>query len=342
MRVLVTGGAGYFGEIVVRRLLERGDQVRVLDIADNAELGPDVELIRGDVRDPETVRRALKHVDIVHHDVAQVPLAKNKREFWTVNVKGTRVVLEAAKQANVQKVVLVSSSAIYGVPKKNPVDRRTPPSPGEAYGHAKLVGERLAARAAAQGLDVTIVRPRTILGHGRLGIFQILFEWVRRSRPVYLLGSGHNRYQFVHADDLAAVCLLADQKKGPAVYLAGAERFGTLRELLEGLVSHAGSDSPVRSLPFGPTQLAMQATGALGVSPLGAYHALMYGRELFFDVSDTRRELGWEPRWSNAEMIADSYDYYVAHREEILARSGASHHRSPVKLGVLALLEKLP
>ncbi|MCA9599025.1 MAG: hypothetical protein KC776_37200, partial [Myxococcales bacterium] len=100
--------------------------------------------------------------------------------------------------------------------------------------------------------------------------------------------------------------------------------------------------SPVRSLPFGPTQLAMQATGALGVSPLGAYHALMYGRELFFDVSDTRRELGWEPRWSNAEMIADSYDYYVAHREEILARSGASHHRSPVKLGVLALLEKLP
>ena len=72
MRVLVTGGAGYFGEIVVRRLLERGDQVRVLDIADNAELGPDVELIRGDVRDPETVRRALKHVDIVHHDVAQV------------------------------------------------------------------------------------------------------------------------------------------------------------------------------------------------------------------------------------------------------------------------------
>ena len=207
---------------------------------------------------------------------------------------------------------------------------------------AEEMARSFAARAAAEGLDVTIVRPRTILGHGRLGIFQILFEWVRRSRPVYLLGSGHNRYQFVHADDLAAVCLLADQKKGPAVYLAGAERFGTLRELLEGLVSHAGSESPVRSLPFGPTQLAMQATGALGVSPLGAYHALMYGRELFFDVSDTRRELGWEPRWSNAEMIADSYDYYVAHREEILARSGASHHRSPVKLGVLALLEKLP
>jgi nucleoside-diphosphate-sugar epimerase len=342
MRVLVTGGAGYFGEIVVSRLLARGDQVRVLDIADNAELGPDVEVLRGDVRDPSTVRSALQGVDVVHHDVAQVPLAKNRHEFWSVNVEGTRVVLDAARAGGVRKVVLVSSSAIYGVPDDNPVDRRTPPRPGEAYGRAKLAGERLAADAAADGLDVTVIRPRTILGHGRLGIFQILFEWVRRSRPVYLLGSGHNRYQFVHADDLADACLLADQRSGPAIYLVGAERFGTLRQLLEGLVAHAGSESRVRALPFGPTQLAMKATGALGVSPLGAYHALMYGRELFFDVSDTRRELGWEPRWSNAEMIADSYDYYVAHREEILARSGASHHRSPVKLGVLALLERLP
>ena len=181
-----------------------------------------------------------------------------------------------------------------------------------------------------------------ILRHGRLGIFQILFEWVRKSRPVYLLGSGHNRYQFVHADDLAAACLLADGRKENDVLLCGTDRFGTMRELLEGLVAHAGSHSSVRSLPFKPTVVAMKVTSKLGVSPLGDYHSLMYGREMFFDITSTSEAIGWKPQYSNAEMIADSYDWYVAHREEVLRRHGASHHRSPVKLGVLKLLERLP
>ncbi|MBE7482045.1 MAG: NAD-dependent epimerase/dehydratase family protein [Polyangiaceae bacterium] len=342
MRTLVTGGSGYFGEVVVQRLLERGDSVRVFDLVDNEDRPAHVELVRGDVRDRDAVRRALEGVEVVHHNVAQVPLAKNRHEFWSVNVDGTRLVLDEALRAGVRKVVLVSSSAVYGVPDQNPVTLATPPRPREAYGAAKLEGETYAKTVIDKGLSVSIVRPRTILGHGRLGIFQILFEWVRRSRPVYLLGQGHNRYQFVHADDLAAACLLADQRKQSDVLLCGTDRFGTMRELLEGLVAHAGSRSPVRSLPFRPTVVAMKVTSKLGVSPLGDYHSLMYGREMYFDIQSTQDALGWKPKFSNAEMIADSYDWYVAHREEVLTREGASHHRSPVKLGVLKLLERLP
>ena len=206
----------------------------------------------------------------------------------------------------------------------------------------KLEGERVAQRYIARGLDVSIVRPRTVLGHGRLGIFQILFEWVRRGRPVYTLGDGRNRYQFVHADDLVDVCLRADKIPGSSVFLAGADRFGTMHDLLVGLIRHARTTSSVRALPFGPTQLAMGITSKLGLSPLGDYHTLMYGREMFFDVSETKQVLGWTPKYSNSEMIAESYDWYVAHREEVLARRDASHHRSPVRLGVLKLLELLP
>src|SRR5688572_2553942 len=342
MTTLVTGGSGYFGEVVVRRLLERGDRVRVFDLVDNEDRPKDVEFVRGDVRDRDAVRRALAGVKVVHHNVAQVPLAKDRDKFWSVNVDGAKNVLEEALAAGARKVVLVSSSAIYGVPESNPVTAATKPEPREEYGRAKLAGERLAAASIARGLSVSIVRPRTILGHGRLGIFQILFEWVRRGRPIYMLGHGNNRYQFVHADDLAEVCLRAAERPGPATFLAGTDRFGTMRELLEGLVRHAGTKSPVRALPFRPTQLLMAATSKLGLSPLGDYHTLMYGREMFFDIEETRRALDWKPRWSNAEMIADSYDWYVAHREEVLARTDASHHRSPVKLGVLKLLEFLP
>lgn len=342
MRTLVTGGSGYLGETVVRKLCERGDTVRVLDLVDNEDRPGDVEMIRGDICDPVAVQRAVQGMQIVHHDVAQVPLAKDKEKFWSVNVEGTRILLDAALRAGVEKVLLVSSSAIYGVPPRNPVDASVAPHPREAYGRAKLEGERVAEEYVKKGLDVSIVRPRTVLGHGRLGIFQILFEWVRRGRPIYTLGDGHNRYQFVHADDLASVCLRADRLPGSHVFLAGTDRFGTMRQLLDGLVAHAGTRSPIRALPFGPTQLAMAVTSKLGLSPLGDYHTLMYGREMFFDVTETKQLLGWEPRYSNAEMIAESYDWYVAHREEVLARKDASHHRSPVKLGVLKLLELLP
>jgi nucleoside-diphosphate-sugar epimerase len=341
-RVLVTGGSGYLGETVVAKLRQRGDTVRVLDLVDNESRATDVEFVRGDIRDEKAVRAAVEGVDIVHHDVAQVPLAKDREQFWSVNVEGARILLSAALDAGVKKVVLVSSSAIYGVPPTNPVDLQVTPRPQEAYGTAKLAAETVAKEFIERGLDIAIVRPRTVLGHGRLGIFQILFEWVRRGRPIYTLGAGDNQYQFVHADDLVEVCLRADQTPGSRVFLAGTDRFGTMRELLEGLVRHAGTKSPIRALPFKVTQLAMAATSKLGISPLGDYHTLMYGREMYFDVEDTKRTLDWTPRHSNAEMIAESYDWYVRHRDEVLARRNASHHRSPVKLGVLKLLELLP
>jgi nucleoside-diphosphate-sugar epimerase len=294
------------------------------------------------VRDAAVVHRAVQDVEVVHHAVAQVPLAKDRQAFWSVNVEGTRLTLQAALDARVRKVVLVSSSAVYGVPERNPVDSRTRPRPREAYGSAKLAAEGIARQMIGRGLDVSIVRPRTVLGHGRLGIFQILFEWVRRGRPIYLLGPGHNRYQFVHADDLVGLCLKAAARAGPDTFLGGTDRFGTMRELLEGLVRHAGTRSPVRSLPFRSTQLAMRVASKVGLSPLGDYHALMYGRELFFDLSETSRKLGWRPRFGNDEMIAESYDWYVRNREQVLARRDASHHRSAVRLGILKLLDRLP
>jgi nucleoside-diphosphate-sugar epimerase len=342
MTTLVTGGSGYFGETIVRRLSERGHRLRVFDLVDNADRDPSVEFMKGDVRHAEAVRKAMAGVEVVHHNVAQVPLAKDRAQFLSVNVEGTRIVLDEALRAGVRKVVLVSSSAIYGVPDRNPVTLQTPPRPREAYGAAKYEGEKLGEDYARRGLEVAIVRPRTILGHGRLGIFQILFELIRRGRPVYLLGNGSNRYQFVHADDLAEVCLRAADKPGSGTYLAGAERFGTMRELLENLVRHAGTGSPVRSSPFRITQAAMELTSALGISPLGPYHSLMYGRDMYFDISETRKALDWSPKYSSDEMIQESYDWYVAHREQVLARVDASHHRSPVKLGVLKLLELMP
>jgi nucleoside-diphosphate-sugar epimerase len=338
---LITGGSGYFGSLLLRKCLERGDRCRVLDVNDAADRPANVEFIQGDIRNPEVVHRACQGVSIVHHNVAQVPLAKDRHLFQSVNVEGTRILLEAARAQRVTKLIYTSSSAVFGIPRSNPVTEDTTPEPGEAYGRAKLAAEGLCHTAAREGLDVTIVRPRTILGHGRLGIFQILFEWIRTGFNVPVLGRGDNRYQFVHADDLAELCILAANRSGPSIYHAGTDRFGTMREVLTSLCQAAQTGSRVRAVPMRPAIAAMRVTSLLGLSPLGAYHALMYGRSMFFDISRAQRELNWQPKYSNEEMFLDSYRWYLAHREATLAQSHASHHRSAVRQGVLGLAKWL-
>ena len=342
MRALITGGSGYFGCLLRDRLLERGDAVRVFDLNDAEDRPATVEYLAGDIRDAAAVARACHDVDVVYHNVAQVPLAKDRELFWSVNHGGTETLLVAARDAGVRKVVHTSSSAIFGVPKRNPVDEDTEPTPMEAYGKAKLAGERLVLSFAAEhGLDVTIIRPRTIVGHGRLGIFQILYNWVEEGRGIPVLGKGDNVYQFVHADDLADACIRAASRPGVAVYNVGAERFGTMRETLEALCRHAGTGSRVYSVPMGLAVAGMRLTSALGLSPLGPYHSLMYGQSLWFDVSRVKRELGWSARWSNEEMICQSYDWYRVHKEAVLRATDASPHRSAIKQGVLALVRRL-
>ncbi len=336
---LITGGSGYYGSLLRDRLRARSQTVRVFDLADAADRPADVEFIPGDIRDAASVAGALTDCSTVYHCVAQVPLAKDKQLFHSVNVHGTENLLHAALAAKVGKVIYVSSSAVFGVPKANPVTEATPPAPGEAYGAAKLEGETLCHRYARDGLDVTIIRPRTIMGHGRLGIFQILFEWIREGYNVPVFGSGDNVYQFVHADDLAEACMLAAARPGSTTYNCGAAKFGTMRTALENLCAHAKTGARVRSVPLKPAVALMNLTSALGLSPLGAYHALMYGRSLYFDITKAQRELNWQPRVSTDQMFAQSYDWYLANRETILRSHGASHHRSAVKQGVLSLLK---
>jgi nucleoside-diphosphate-sugar epimerase len=338
---LVTGGSGYFGSLLARKLREQGRRVRVFDRVDADDRPPDVEFVQGDIRDAAAVQRACHGATHIYHNVAQVPLAKDRHQFRSVNVLGTEILLAAARAAGTRKVVYTSSSAVYGVPERNPVTEEMEPHPKEAYGRAKLDGERACLRFARAGLDVSIIRPRTILGHGRLGIFQVLFEWVRQGANIPVLGSGANIYQFVHADDLAEACILAAGRPGSRVYHCGAERYGTMREVLEHLCAHAGTGSRVRSVPFWPAVVCMKVTALLGLSPLGPYHALMYGRSMYFDITRAKTELGWRPRFSNDEMFAASYDWYLAHREHVLGAQGASHHRSAVKQGILALIPKL-
>src|SRR6478752_1698381 len=118
----------------------------------------------------------------------------------------------------------------------------------------------------------------------------------------------------------------------------GALEFGTMRETLQALVDHAQTGSRVRSLPIAPARVAMRSLASLGLVPFAPYHWLLYGESLFFDSIRAQTELGWEPRHSNASMVIESYEWFLAHRLESddVARS---HHQSPVRPGLLRALK---
>ncbi len=344
--VLVTGGSGYFGALLAHQLGAAGHHVRILDLNrpdPEALVGIEgVDFVQGDIRDAHVVRAAVEGVDLVFHNVAQVPLAKDEHLLRTVNVDGTRILLAACADARVGKIVHTSSSAVFGVPESNPVLPTTIPAPREAYGHAKLAAEWACLNAAAHGLDVSIVRPRTILGHGRLGIFGILFDWIADGADVFVLGNGDNRYQFVHADDLADICIRAGFSSGPQIFNAGTDRFGTMRETLESVCTHAGTGSKVRSLPAGPASLAMRLVAGAGLAPFAPYHWIMYSKSMWFDTTHASTALGWTPTWSNEEMFAQSYDWYLSHRQSLASQDDEtqSHHRRPAKQGALSILKR--
>lgn len=329
------------GNLIARKLHERGETVRILDIWEDFSRPSDIEYIHCDIRDRDGVFKAMQGIDIVHHNVALVPLTKSGPMFWEINVKGSQIAAEEAVKAGVKTFIHMSSSALFGCPESLPITNDTPPKPVEPYGRAKLAGEMKVREVCHQNqLPLIVIRPRTIIGMGRLGIFQILFEWIRDSRNVYVIGSGNVGFQFVHALDLMDAYMLALDKGKPGIYNVGTDRFGTMRSAMENLIAYAGTDSKVISLPELPAINTLRLLDWLRLCPLAPWHYLTYHKAFYFEVSPLL-ELGWKPRYSNDEMLRESYDWFLENYDRIAAEKAGSAHRRPVKEMVLSLVRRL-
>jgi nucleoside-diphosphate-sugar epimerase len=338
---LVTGGAGFVGSQVVRALAVRGERVRILDRIEPAGAPAGVEVVRGDLLDGRVVADALEGVDTVHHHAALVPVTKAGAEFRRVNADGTALLLAAARKKAVKFFVHVSSSAVFGIPAECPITEGTPPRPVEDYGRSKLEAEGHVERAARDGLRCAIVRPRTVIGPGRLGIFKILYEWIAEGRKIWVIGDGSNRFQFIDVDDLVAALLAVTERRATGVYNVGAEPFGTLRDDLGGLIRHAGSKSRVVGVPAPLARALLRALDRLGLSPLGPYHYTVYSESFHFDLSPAKQRLGWKPRWGNVESLTRSYDWFVAERGRLAQGGEQSTHRTPAREGLLGVLRRI-
>lgn len=343
MKYLVTGGSGFLGINLVRYLLERGHQVRSLDLVpfDYPDVNGRIHAVVGDVRDSRAAHAACENVDIVVHTAAALPLYAPE-DIRTTDVDGTRRMLEAAAEHGVGRFVMISSTAVYGIPDHHPLEEDDPLVGVGPYGEAKIAAEEVCLEFRANGMCVPIIRPKSFIGPERLGVFALLYDWAHTGHGFPMIGSGDNRYQLLDVDDLCDAIYLTCTLDAVVVndtFNIGAAEFTTMREDYQAVLDAAGYGKKVRGFPATPMIWTLRALEALRLSPLYKWVYETASKDSFVSIEKAQRVLGYAPKYSNKDALVRNYAWYVEHLDDFAGSSGVSH-RVPWKQGILSLAKR--
>lgn len=336
---LITGGAGFLGHNLARFLLKKGQKVRTIDLApfDYPDI-QGVQHVQADIRNKDALRAAAAGCDVIIHAAAGLPLWK-PAQIRSVNILGTKTVFEVAEELGIERVVHISSTAVYGIPDHHPLfetDRMDGVGP---YGKSKVIAEQIAA-SYRNRMCVPILRPKSFIGAGRLGVFDVLFDWIRRGKNIPIVGWGNNLYQLLHVEDLNEAIWLAAIKPAKIAndtFNIGAERFGTMKQDYQALLDYAGFRKRVVGTPPWLVIPTLRFLELLKLSPLYKWVYETADKDSFVSIDKAKKVLGFVPRYSNVDALIDSYKWYLQHYREYQGKSGVTH-RVPWKQGILALI----
>jgi len=321
---LVTGGAGHLGNVLVRELVEMGENVRVLILpGENTQSleGLDIEFFEGNILDVECLKSAMKDVDVVFHLAALVSITEDQKHLLqAVNVEGTRNIIEAAKQTGIKKLVYTSSiHALERPPMGVSITESLsfdPENPAGQYDRTKAQASLLVKEAALEGLDTRIICPTGVIGpydFRRSEMGELILSWMTKKMDFLIDGA----FDFVDVRDVARGQILArDQGKTGETYILGGERIELkfLHKLVEKVT---GKKKPMITFPL-PI--------AMIVAPIAElYYKITKTRPVFTRYSietvlsnseisseKAKKELGYKPR-RLAESIADTVRWWGDH-----------------------------
>ncbi|NCB41121.1 MAG: NAD(P)-dependent oxidoreductase [Clostridia bacterium] len=338
----ITGGAGFLGINLTRYLIEKGNTVISYDLSKEYDYPEknlsSVTVLNGDIRNFDMLNNAMKGSDVVIHTAAALPLY-SKEDIFTTDVCGSKNVLEAAKQNSISRVVMISSTAVYGIPDHHPIYEYDQLVGVGAYGKAKIEAEKVCCEYREKGMCVPIVRPKSFIGPERLGVFALFFDWARDGKGFPMIGKGNNRYQLLDVYDLCEaiyLCATLDMEIANDTFNIGAEVFTTMKKDYQAVLDMAGFGKKIKGFPAMPMIWALRLLELLHLSPIYKWVYETASKDSFVSIEKAKAQLGYMPIYSNKEALCRNYKWYIDNFDAIKATSGVSH-RVQWKQGILKL-----
>ena len=318
MKYWIFGGNGFVGRYLANALTEHEEQVVVCDLHDtlHSDILSSCVYRCVDIRDT----KALASLPITKEDVVinmaanqyHTKVPKNREEYFrSVNTEGTRNLLAIMEQKGCTKYIMFSTDMTYGKPQYLPVDTKHPQNPFGPYGQSKLLSEQLCREYRAKGMNITIFRPRMIMGPGRAGILLKLFKLIDLNLPVPTVGNGHNHYQMISVFDCVSAVLCAIEKGIPnKEYNLGSENAPDVRALLQNTIRQAHKHSLVIPTPGKLVKATLRFLDNIGLTLMYPEQFMIADEEYILDISETKKDLGWQPKYNDADMLAEAYKIY--------------------------------
>ena len=317
-RWVLIGGAGLTGLKIAEELIEMNTSKSNIIRADlkNSlrKINLQVTLIECDIS--KNIIPKFKKDDVIIHLAARqyhtkIPKRNQLDWFREVNVVGTKNIINQCIKFNVKGLIYFSTDMVYGIPNYIPLNSAHPKTPIGPYGKSKLEAEMICIESRKRGLSITILRPRLIMGKGRLGIMEKLFKAISLNRPVPLIGRGNNCYQMVSVEDCSKAAILSVKYNFPNCELnLGSEVGPNIKKLLNFLIHTVNSKSILIPLPAFPLKIILTILEKMGLPILHKEQYKIADKNYIVDISDTYSKIRWKPKQSDTDMIVAAYKHW--------------------------------
>ncbi len=343
MKILVTGGAGFLGINMIRHLLGNNHEVISLDIADFLydDVKDKIKIIKGDIRDKALVANCMSGVNIVIHTAAALPLYP-KEEIYSTDIEGTRNLIKAGYENNIERFIHISSTAVYGIPDHHPLYEDDKLDGVGPYGNAKIEAENVCLEYREKGMCVPILRPKSFIGPERLGVFALFYDWAKDGKGFPMIGNGNNRYQLLDVEDLCDAiykCIELSKEKVNNTFNIGAKEFTTMKEDYQAVLDYAGFGKKIKGLPEKPIIATLRLLEALKLSPLYKWVYETASKDSFVSIERAEKILDFKPKFSNKDALIRNYKWYIENLDSFKSQNGISH-RVPWKQGILSVAKR--
>lgn len=317
-KYIIFGGNGFLGRYLSETLLAQGKNILICDlIKSKLDIYNKASFMKVDITNSSDLEQIpYEKNDIVINLAANqyhlnVPRKNRKEFFFNVNYKGTKNILKSMENKGCHNLIYFSTDMTYGKPQYLPVDTKHPQKPFGPYGASKKASEELCYQYRDKGFNITIFRPRMILGPGRLGVLKKLFKLIEKGMPVPMIGDGSNCYQMISVFDCVTAILKCIEKDIPnQEYNLGSENPPTVHNLLNKVINEVNSKSILIKTNGKMVKFCLAFLGKIGIELLYREQYEIADENYIVDIEKTKKELDWMPMYTDEDMLYQSYEYY--------------------------------